>query len=165
MAHNPFDSHTGRNTTMNDEIATLIDKAARLAGQRVSGGRLGDLASLPDGLGAAALFAEAWRAAGLDGDPAQLRDPTPANLPLAGWRADLGWLLVQGRGADGLWRAERLDGTALSLERLDDVECLSLPRRSETSGTAPRALHLVWQALLARAYSLRRCWRQDWSIC
>jgi ATP-binding cassette subfamily C protein LapB len=135
---------------MNNEIATLIDKAARLAGQRVAGGRLGDLASLPEGLSAAVLFAEAWRAAGLDGDPARLRDPTPANLPLAGWRADLGWLLVQGRGADGLWRAERLDGSALSLERLDDVECLSLPRRSEISNSAPRAIHLVWQAMLAR---------------
>lgn len=135
---------------MNDEIATLIDKAARLAGQRVSGGRLGDLASLPEGLGAAALFAEAWRAAGLDGDPARLRGPSPANLPLAGWRADLGWLLVQGRGADGLWRAERLDGSALSLERLDDVECFSLPRRSETSASAPRAIVLVLRAILAR---------------
>ncbi|MDP1717873.1 MAG: ABC transporter transmembrane domain-containing protein, partial [Burkholderiales bacterium] len=135
---------------MNDDIATLIDKAARLAGQRVSGGRLGDLANLPEGLSAAALFAEAWRAAGLDGDPARLRGPTPANLPLAGWRADLGWLLVQSRGADGLWRAQRLDGSALSLERLDDVECLSLPRRSEISVSAPRAMRLVWRALMAR---------------
>ena len=134
---------------MNDEIATLIDKAARLAGQRVSGGRLGDLAGLPEGLSAAALFAEAWRAAGREGDPERLRGPTPANLPLAGWRADLGWFLVQGRGADGLWRAERLDGSALSLERLDGVECLSLPRRSETSVAAPGAMLLVWQALLA----------------
>lgn len=135
---------------MNDDIATLIDKAARLAGQRVSGGRLGDLASLPEGLNASVLFAEAWRAAGLEGDPARLHGPTPANLPLAGWRADLGWLLVQGRGADGRWRAERLDGSPLLLEKLDDVECLSLPRRSETADAAPRALHLVWQALLAR---------------
>ena len=135
---------------MRDEIATLIDKAARLAGQRVSGGRLTDLAGLPEGLGPAELFGQAWRAAGLEGDPARLRGPTPANLPLAGWRADLGWLLVQGRGADGLWRAERLDGSALSLERLDDVECLSLPRRSETSDSAPRAMTLVWQALMAR---------------
>lgn len=135
---------------MNDDIAMLIAKAARLAGQRVSGGRHGDLASLPEGLSATALFAEAWRTAGLDGIPARLRGPTPANLPLAGWHADLGWLLVQGRGADGLWRAERLDGSALPLERLDDVECLSLPRRSETSASAPRAIVLVWQALLAR---------------
>jgi len=135
---------------MNNDIATLIDKAARLAGQRVAGGRLGDLASLPEGLSATVLFAEAWRAAGLEGDPARLRDPTPANLPLAGWRADLGWILVQGRGSDGLWRAERLDGSTLSLEKLDGVECLSLPRRSEDSASAPRAFGLVWQALLAR---------------
>ena len=95
--------------SMNDEIATLIDKAARLAGQRVAGGGLGELASLPDGLAAAALFVEAWRTAGLEGEPARLRGPTPANLPLAGWRADLGWILVQGRSADTRWRAERLD--------------------------------------------------------
>lgn len=135
---------------MNGEIATLIDKAARLAGQRVPGGRLGALAALPDGLGAAAQFAEGWRAAGLDGDPARLRSPTPAELPLAAWRADLGWILVQGRGADGLWRAERLDGSALSLDRLDDAECLSLPRRGESSVSTPRAIVLVWDALRAR---------------
>ena len=135
---------------MNDDITILIDKAARLAGQRVSGGRLGDLVNLPEGLSASELFADAWRAAGLEGDPTRLRGPTPANLPLAGWRADLGWLLIQGRGADGLWRAELLDGSALSLEKLDDVECLSLPRRSESSASAPRAMLLVWRALLAR---------------
>jgi len=134
---------------MNDEIATLIDKAARLAGQRVVGGRFGDLASLPAGLGATALFGEAWRAAGLDGVPLQLREPTAANLPLVGWRADQGWLLVKGRGGDGLWRAERPDGSAFPLDRLDDVECISLPHRSESSTSAPRAIHLVWQALLA----------------
>jgi len=135
---------------MNDDITILIDKAARLAGQRVSGGRLGDLVNLPEELSATELFADAWRAAGLEGDPARLRGPTPANLPLAGWRSDLGWLLIQGRGADGLWRAERLDGSALSLEKLEDVECLTLPRRSESSVSAPRALVLVWRALLAR---------------
>jgi ATP-binding cassette subfamily C protein LapB len=135
---------------MNHDIAMLLDKAARLAGQRIAGGRLSDLADLPAGLGATALFTEAWRSAGLAGDPVRLYAPTPANLPLAGWRADLGWLLVQGRGADGRWRAERLDGTAQSLDRLNDVECVSLPRRSESNAAAPRAMQLVWQALLAR---------------
>ena len=135
---------------MDDEIATLIDKAARLAGQRVAGGGIAELASLPEGLAAPALFVEAWRTAGLEGEPARLRSPTPANLPLAGWRADLGWILVQGRGADKRWRAERLDGSPLSMDRLDGVECLSLPRRAETRDATPRALSLVWQALLAR---------------
>ena len=69
---------------MNNDITTLIDKAARLAGQRVSGGRLGDLVNLPEGLSATALFADAWRAAGLEGEPVRVRGATPANLPLAG---------------------------------------------------------------------------------
>ncbi len=135
---------------MNDDIGTLIDKAARLAGQRVAGGRLTDLAGLPEGLGPAELFGQAWRAAGLEGDPVRLHGATPANLPLVGWRADLGWLLIKGRGADGLWRAERLDASALSLERLDDLVCLSLPRRSEASASTPGAMALVWQALMTR---------------
>lgn len=138
------------NQTINGEISTVIDKAARLAGQRVSGGGIADLANLPGDLDAPLLFAEAWRTAGLLGEPMRLRGPTPAHLPLAGWRSDLGWILVQGRGADGVWRAERLDGSPLSLERLDDVECVSLPRRSETTAATPRAFNLVMQALQAR---------------
>ena len=135
---------------MNSDIAILIDKAARLAGQRVSGGRLSDLSNLAEGLNATALFAQAWRTAGLEGNPTRLRDPTPAHLPLAGWRADLGWILIQGRSADGLWRAERLDASTAALKALDDVECLSLPRRSEASDVTPRAIKLVWQALMVR---------------
>lgn len=135
---------------MNNEIAKLIDKAARLAGQRVTGGRLDDLSGLHEGLGATALFSEAWRAVGLQGEPARLQDPTPANLPMVGWNTELGWLLVQGQGADGRWRAERADGAELVLEQLNHVECISLPRRGETSTIAPRAMNLVWQAMLAR---------------
>lgn len=135
---------------MNNEIAKLIDKAARLAGQRVTGGRLDDLSGLHEGLAATALFSEAWRAVGLQGEPARLQDPTPAHLPLVGWNSELGWVLVQGRGADGRWRAERADGSELVLEQLDHLECIALPRRGETSATAPRAMSLVWQAMLAR---------------
>ncbi len=134
---------------MNRDITTLIDKAARLAGQRVAGGRLSDLAHLPAGQDAAALFRTAWQAVGLTGHPTPLTGPTPANLPLAGWHVDLGWLLVQGRGQNGSWRAERMDGSALSLDGLDEVACVSLPRRDEVSNATPRAIGLVWQALLA----------------
>jgi len=135
---------------MNDELPILIDKAARLAGQRISGGRNDNLSDLPAGLGAPELFAEGWQAAGLDGMPVRLHDPTPAELPFAAWRADLGWLLVQGRSAEGIWRAERLDSTSVPLERLDDVDCISLPRRSENATHTTRATMLVWRAMLAR---------------
>jgi len=135
---------------MNDELPILIDKAARLAGQRISGGRNDNLDNLPVGLGAPELFAEGWQAAGLDGMPARLHEPTPAELPFAAWRADLGWLLVQGRNAEGVWRAERLDGTVIPLDRLDGVDSISLPRRSENATPTTRATMLVWRAMLAR---------------
>ncbi len=135
---------------MNSEFANLIDKAARLAGQRVAGGRLGDLARLPESSSATAQFSDAWRIAGLEGQPVRVHSPTPAHLPLAAWRTGLGWFLVQGRGADGQWRAECADGTALSLEIIDNAECFSLPRRTESPHATPTAMHLVWQALLTR---------------
>ncbi len=142
------------NNSMKNGIATLIDQSARLAGQHVPGARLGDLDRLigpmDEGQGAVALFAEAWQAADLDGVPARLHSPTPANLPFAAYSADLGWLLVQARGSDGVWRGAGIDGTALSLERLDDADCISLPRRSDVSHATPGAMRLVWNALLAR---------------
>lgn len=134
---------------MNDDLSILIDRAARLAGQRVAGDRLDDLANLPQGLGATPQFITAWRAVGLDGTPSRLDQPTPADLPFAGWQAQRGWFLLQGRGADGSWRGETLDGEAVALESLEDAECLTLPRRAQGSVT-PRALGLVRNALLAR---------------
>lgn len=135
---------------MNDNLASLIDRAARLAGQRVAGGRLDDLATLPDGLGATPLLISAWRTVGLEGLPVRLAEPTPADLPFIGWSTEQGWFLLQGRGADGAWRGETLDGAALALTSLADAECLSLPRRAAGDVAAPRAFGLVWQALLAR---------------
>ncbi len=133
---------------MNDNLKALIDRAARLAGQRVAGDRLDDLANLPAGLGASAQFLTAWSAAGLEGTPVRLSDPTPANLPFAGWQADLGWFVLQGQAADGAWRGETADGTALNLTTLEHAECLSLPRRSGSNSAAPRAMALVGRALL-----------------
>ncbi len=135
---------------MNDNLAPLIDRAARLAGQRVGGGRLDDLPNLPEGLGATARFVTAWRAVGLDGTPLRIAEPSPADLPLAGWTADQGWFLLQGRAADGSWRGETPDGAPLILASLEHAECLSLPRRAEKSAHTPSALALVGRALLAR---------------
>lgn len=135
---------------MSENLSPLIDRAARLAGQRIAGGRLDELANLPQGLGASAQFVGAWRAAGLDGTPARLAEPTPADLPFAAWQAERGWFLLQGRGADGNWRGETLAGEPLALDTLEHAECLSLPRRAEGAGATPRALGLVGHALLAR---------------
>lgn len=136
---------------MNDDLRPLIDRAARLAGQRVVSGRLDELANMPEGLAASGQFITAWRSVGLDGTPTHLSDPTPADLPLACWQAEQGWFLLQGRAADGAWRGESLDGTPLTLASLEHAECLTLPRRDSKTGAAPqRALGLVGRALLAR---------------
>lgn len=135
---------------MNDNLSSLIDRAARLAGQRVAGGRLDNLSNLPEGPGATALFVGAWRAVGLEGTPERLAEPTPADLPFVGWQMEQGWFLLQGRGADGGWRGESADGTPLTLVTLEHAECLSLPRRAENAVATPRAMGLVGQALMAR---------------
>ena len=136
---------------MQDNFSTLIDRAARLAGQRIVGGRLDDLVNLSSDQGATAQFMTAWRAVGLAGMPERLRQPAPADLPFVGWRAGHGWFLLRGRAADGAWRGEGTDGVALELASLEDAECLSLPRRSVGEGaTTPSAFGLVWQALLVR---------------
>ncbi len=140
---------------MNDRFPlALLDRVARLVGQRVVPARFEDVGRMleldGDGLSAAALFAEGWCAAGLAGVPARLETPAPANLPFVGWRNDLGWFLVQGRNAGGVWQAERAGGEAAQLENLDGAECISLPRRAAAADVAPRALMLVWQAVVAR---------------
>lgn len=135
-------------------IATLLDKSARLAGQRIVAGRLGELDYLTDqmdsGQGAAALFTEAWHTAGLKGTPARLHSPSPVNLPFAAYVSEMGWFLVQTRSADGVWHGTGIDGAPLSQECLDDADCVSLASRTDGADTTPRALHLIRKALWAR---------------
>lgn len=139
---------------MNEGIAILIDQAARLAGQRVAAGRIGDVerpvGQIDDDTDAVARFADAWRAVDLDGVPKRLYKPSPADLPFAAYRADLGWLLLQTRSADGVWGGRELDGAAVSLQDLDAADCVSLPQRSETSSVRPDAMALLRQALWER---------------
>lgn len=146
---------SGDASSLQGGMSKLLDRAARLTGQRVAGARWGDLDHLtgradePSTGDAAALFAEAWRLAELDGVPVPLRDPTPADLPFVAHAGEHGWVLVTARGHDGAWRAESPDGAELSLPRLDKVTCVSLPRRSHVAKARPKALGLVWQALWA----------------
>jgi ATP-binding cassette subfamily C protein LapB len=135
---------------MNDNLKLLIDHAARLACQRVSGGRLDELAGLADDLRPTDLFVTAWRAVGLEGTPARLAEPAPADLPLVGWHAEQGWFLLQGRGADGEWRGESPTGAPLNLASLESVECIALPRPGKATANTPSSLTLVRQALYAR---------------
>ena len=144
----------GLNTSMKNGIAALIDQSARLVGQRAAGARLGDVDRLLDqideSLGAVVLFADAWRAADLSGTPIRLHNPKLADLPFAAYRPELGWMLVKARGTDGAWQGEGTGGAALSLERLDDAACVSLPRRSDIHRATPGAMRLVLEAAWAR---------------
>ena len=142
------------NESMKNNITALLDKSARLAGQRVEGARLGDvdrlLDQLDEGQSAPGLFAEVWQAAGLDGVPARLHPPMTSDLPFAVYKQNAGWALIQTRGADGVWHGEGMDGTVLSLASFEDAECISLPRRSGIIRSVPSAIRLVWDAIWAR---------------
>ena len=142
------------NDSMKNNIAALLDKSARLAGQRVEGARLGDvdrlLDRMDDGMSALALLAEVWRTAGLEGTPTRLQHPMPSDLPFAVYKPSAGWGLIQTRGADGVWQGEGVDGMALSIASFDDTECISLPRRSGVERSVPGAMRLVRDAMWAR---------------
>ncbi|NNU43720.1 hypothetical protein HK415_12005 [Ramlibacter sp. B156] len=135
-------------------LGRLVERAARLVGQRVERSRLDDLDRLPepvhdDAAQAATLFAQAWRLAGLEGEPAPLSSPTPANLPFVA-RVASRWLLVSGRAADGSWRAEDPAGIPAPLPTLERASFLALPRARRAAAGRPSALGLVRRALWAR---------------
>lgn len=137
-------------------MGQLLDRAARLAGQRVDGARQGDLARLPDRVDgsfsttAAALFVEAWSLAELDGVPQSISAPTPANLPFVVHGETLGWALITARGHDGAWRGESVTGDPVTMPDLSGASCLSLPQRSREAKPRPSALEVLWQALWQR---------------
>ena len=143
--------------SMKNGSAALLARAARLAGQPIARDRLDDLermlARMDEPASALVLFGALWQGAGLHGACHRLSAPTPASLPFAGHDPRLGWCLMQSRGADGIWRGEAGDGRAIALECLDEVACLSLPRRASATPAAPAvpgALALVRAAMWAR---------------
>lgn len=140
--------------SMKNGIASLVEQGARLAGQRVAGARLDALNRLADGLdeggGVLALFRAAWSGAGLEGTPDRLHSPVPADLPFAVYGAARGWCLLEKRGPGGTWQGRDGAGGGLVLERLDGLECLSLPRRASAAPAVPRARRLALHAVLAR---------------
>lgn len=135
-------------------MGRLLDRAARLAGQRVEGARQNDLGRLPDridpGRNAPQLFADAWRLAELDGVPETISTPTPADLPFVVYAAQAGWGLITARAHDGTWTGEAVDGDGLTLANLAATVCLSLPRRSHEAQARPTAFGIVRLALWQR---------------
>jgi ATP-binding cassette subfamily C protein LapB len=133
-------------------LAVLVDRAARLVGQRAAAGALADVQALrPESApGPAAAFARAWQVARLEGEPAVLPAPTPADLPFVGHAPGHGWLLVTAVGHDGAWRARTLQAEDCSLPAGAPLLALGLPRRSGTAAARPRAGPLLWRAMWAR---------------
>lgn len=139
---------------MRAALPALLERAARLAGQRLPPDRAEEVArrlALEDGeMPAAELFAKAWQSGGLSGRPGPIPLPSAGNLPFTAWRADLGWCLVTARSADGNWSLEDDAGTSHVLASLDGTSCVALPRQADGEAPPPRALKLVWEAVLAR---------------
>lgn len=133
---------------MNQDLALLLDRAARLAGQRVHGSRLEALHTLPPDLPEAALLQQAWQAVGLQGLPRPVPSLSPAQLPAISHHATLGWLLLQTRDAQGLWQAQSLDNRTHSLPASELGPCFSLPARTASIAGPRTAAQLVRQALL-----------------
>lgn len=137
-------------------IGRLIERAARLAGQRLAPAlvdsleRFGVERAAGVAGNAVPVFAEAWRLGELEGTPAILRAPTPADLPFVVHDAGRGWGIVTASRPDGAWQGHGEDGATLQLSDLDGISCISLPRRSHQAAARSRAFALVWQALWAR---------------
>jgi ATP-binding cassette subfamily C protein LapB len=134
-----------------ERTIALIDRAARLVGQRFAPARHAEVIELLERRGSpldsAAAFVECWQAGGLNGVPERMVMPTAADVPFVCWRSDQGWLLVLGRNAGGQWQAEDGSGETSALDDLVGSVCLRLPRR-DTAVTAPRAAKLLWRAML-----------------
>lgn len=144
--------HITENSGRKNALSVFVDKASRLAGQRMEGARHADLDRLLEQRGEsdpAALFGEAWGIAGLEGVPAGLPAPTPADLPFVAHVADRGWFLVMTRYPDGKWQGRGIDDVEQALD-LERATCLSLPRRSRTANPALNAFSLVRRALWER---------------
>lgn len=128
----------------------LIDKAARLVGQRANGARMNDLGGVPENLSHADWFIQAWQAVGLSGKPHHVSELTPAHLPALAWHSDGRALILLGRSATGVWRAETLNGEVEQLNDLAGLQCLVLPHRGQAAVEMHGALKRVLLAMVAR---------------
>ena len=138
-----------------DDLAEVIDSAARLAGQRIEGGRHAELLrciELQDEVLSAdpvTLFRAAWKSAGLEGEPVHLDSPSPADLPFIAKVPGTGWVLVSSRSHEGIWQGTRADGAEV-IVAAGEVSFLSIPKRVRTVTEVPSAFSLVLRALWDR---------------
>jgi ATP-binding cassette subfamily C protein LapB len=141
------------NPLLRQGLPNLLERAARLARQRVSAARRTALDRAVDDAGdnanARQLFALAWRSAELGGEPSVLNNPSAADLPFAAFHPLHGWLLLQRRNGDGSWHAESAGGVATPLAGLAGTECFTLPVL-QNAGKLPTALQLVGAAIWRR---------------
>lgn len=137
-----------------ETITPFVAHAARSAGQALQAGRSDEIARAVAPLGervaGADLFSTAWKAAGLQGEPAALNDPAARDCPFVLWHPERGWLLAISRSAAGTWLVQDASGGNTPLDDLSGLECTSLPVRTEANESALSAAQLVWSALLKR---------------
>ena len=135
-------------------LAELIDRAARLAGQRVAGGALAEVQAMasvePADADPADAFVRAWRTARLEGEPRLLPAPGPADLPFAAHGSGPGWVLVQSAAPDGAWRGLDAARRPVTVQSQELGCCLSLPPRRGAAAARPTAGSLLRQAMGAR---------------
>lgn len=135
-------------------LSALIIFSARLTGQAVARERRDEiensLAQANAADPAARLVQLAWNAANLQGVPARLPAPRPNDCPFIGWQESHGWFVAVAQNADGSWLAQNANGASGRIQHLDDVECVSLPVRIEDGTSAPKASHLIWNAIWRR---------------
>lgn len=136
---------------MSQDMAWLLERGARLVSQHMAADRIDVLAELPLNSDPLYCFRQAWRAAGLQGDPLRLDTPAATDLPFVAWRADCSWALVRARAAAGHWQVETAAGVLSEIDDLVGFVCISLPRhRPRKTAGALHSLGLVRDALLAR---------------
>ena len=137
-----------------DNLTMLVKRAAQLGGQALHRARIDALnaaaGDIPEQAPAEVFIRTAWRTAGLEGEPEAIATVTLPDLPVIGWDAGLGWLVLRSQNADASWAAVHADGKPLRLDNLDALECVSIPRRALTSGATPSAGRMVWNAVWQR---------------
>ena len=137
----------------NPSLLTVVLLASTLAGQKVVRDRVDDLrqelAQIPDGTSAAHAFSSGWAIAGLEGRPYLLPEPTAANLPFVALTPH-GWFVFLSRKANGMWRAQGVDGRLVQVPDLTGCECVAIPPKPSGKASVPTAARLIWGALARR---------------